>query len=81
MRYPVSMVLGGMAFFIMGSNYWGGCYAVGGLYFVLGMLMPQWLGYSPLVFGAVWGCTLALLGWRLGRIAARLKAEAGPTPA
>jgi hypothetical protein len=81
LRYPVSMVLAGMAFFIMGSNYWGGCYAVGGLYFGLGMLMPLWLAWSPLLFGAVWACTLAYIGWRLGRIGARLKAEAAPPPA
>jgi serine/threonine protein kinase len=81
LRYPVSLVLAGMAFFIMGSNYWGGCYAVGGAYFVLGMLMPLWLEWSPLIFGAAWAVTLAFIGWRLGRIGARLKAEACPPPA
>ena len=77
LRYPVSVVLAGMAFFIMGSNYWGGCYAVGGLFFVLGMLMPLCLEWAPLIFGAAWACTLIFIGWRLGRIGARLRAEAG----
>ena len=81
MRYPVSVVLAGMAFFIMGSNYWGGCYAVGGAFFALGMLMPLWLEWSPLIFGGAWAVTLALIGWRLGRIGARLKAEAAPPAA
>jgi serine/threonine protein kinase len=77
LRYPTTAILSGLAFFVMGSNYWGGCYAVGGAFFTLACLMPLHLDWAPLEFGALWGITLGLIGWRLRRLAARLKAESG----
>ena len=38
--YPIITMLSGLAFFTMGSNYWGRCYAVGAAFFVLAVLMP-----------------------------------------
>jgi serine/threonine protein kinase len=75
-RYPTSAVLSGLVFFALGSGYWGRCYAIGVAFFVLGMVMPFHLGWAPIEFGAAWGITLALIGFRLRRLAARLRAEA-----
>ena len=61
-------VLSGMAFFIMGSNYWGRCYAVGAAFFVLAVLMPLHLEYAPLTFGLLWSGTLAALGLHLRKL-------------
>ena len=74
------MIVSGMvgsvaALFTMGSNYWGGCFAIGSAFFVLAAVLPLHLSWAPLAFGTLWGLTLAGIGWRLGRIAARLKAE------
>jgi serine/threonine protein kinase len=63
--YPFSAVLSGMAFFIMGSNYWGRCYAVGCGFFVLAALMPLRLEWAPLIFGLSWSGTLLGLGLHL----------------
>lgn len=49
--YPFSAVLVGLAFFAMGSSYWGKCYLFGVAYFVLAQLMPLKLDWSPLEFG------------------------------
>src|SRR5262249_18512624 len=77
LRYPTTAILSGLAFFVMGSNYWGGCYAVGAAFFVLASLMPLHIDWAPIEFGILWGITLGLIGWRLNRLAARLKAEGG----
>ena len=33
--YPFISVVSGLAFFIMGSNYWGRCYAIGVAFFLI----------------------------------------------
>jgi eukaryotic-like serine/threonine-protein kinase len=66
--YPFSAILSGMAFFIMGSNYWGRCYAVGLAFFVLAALMPFFLNWSPLVFGLMWSAVLFYLGIHLRKL-------------
>jgi serine/threonine protein kinase len=66
--YPFMAILSGMAFFIMGSNYWGRCYAVGGAFFVLAALMPLHLEWAPLEFGLLWSLTLAALGLHLRKL-------------
>ena len=37
---PSSAILTGMAFFVMGSNYWGHCYALGLCFFSLATALP-----------------------------------------
>lgn len=75
--YPVASVLAGLGFFIMGSSYWGRCYALGGLFFAASLVMPLWLDWSPLLFGLLWGVALAALGQHLRRLgAAAAAAEA-----
>jgi len=66
--YPSMTILSGMAFFIMGSNYWGRCYAVGAAFFALAALMPFYLEYAPLAFGLLWSTTLAAMGLHLRKL-------------
>jgi serine/threonine-protein kinase len=63
--YPIITMLSGLAFFTMGSNYWGRCYAVGAAFFVLAVLMPLRLEFAPLAFGLLWSATLIALGLHL----------------
>jgi serine/threonine protein kinase len=74
--YPFITMLSGLAFFTMGSNYWGRCYAVGAAFFVAAVLMPLRLEYAPLAFGLLWSGTLAALGWHLRRLGHKQKADA-----
>jgi tRNA A-37 threonylcarbamoyl transferase component Bud32 len=69
--YPSMTILSGMAFFIMGSNYWGRCYAVGAAFFALAAVMPFCLPYAPLMFGVLWSATLAAVGLRLRKLAGK----------
>jgi tRNA A-37 threonylcarbamoyl transferase component Bud32 len=63
--YPTFMVLSGFLFVAMGRQYWGFCYVIGGIFFVLAVIMPWVMSWSPLVFGMAWGGTLAMISWRL----------------
>ncbi len=67
-HYPFASILTGLAFFVMGSQYWGRCYAIGLGYFALAALMPLQLRWAPLEFGVMWGVTLGGLGLYLRRI-------------
>jgi hypothetical protein len=66
--YPFSAIASGLAFFIMGSNYWGRLYAVGLLFFVVAILMPSHLEWAPLEFGALWSVTLLFVGLHLRKL-------------
>jgi hypothetical protein len=68
LMYPFSAILSGLAFFIMGSNYWGRCYAVGAAFFALAALMPLRLEWAPLEFGLLWSGTLLGLGLHLRKL-------------
>ena len=63
--YPTWAVLSGLAFFVMGSNYWGQCYVVGCLFFLLAVLMPLHREWAPVEFGIVWTASLVWIGLRL----------------
>lgn len=67
--YPSTAVMSGMAFFCMGSSYWGRCYAFGAAFFVLAALMPMKLEWAPLEFGLLWSVILAAIGLHLRRLA------------
>jgi hypothetical protein len=54
-----------MAFFALGSNFWGKLYAVGAAFFVLALVMVLDLRWATLEFGGLWGLTLGLIGLRL----------------
>src|SRR5262249_34330405 len=67
-EYPYLTIMAGMAFFFLGSSYWGGCYAIALAYFVLAALMLLDIRWSVLEYGALWGAVLALIGWHLRRL-------------
>jgi tRNA A-37 threonylcarbamoyl transferase component Bud32 len=66
--YPFSSLLTGLAFFSMGSNYWGKCYAFGLAFIGLAALMPFKLDLAPLLFGLLWSVTFISLGLHLRRL-------------
>jgi hypothetical protein len=74
--YPFSSLLTGLAFFAMGSNYWGKCYAFGLAFMGLAGLMLLKLDLAPLLFGLLWSVTFVSLGLHLHR----LSRENGPDP-
>ncbi len=80
MLYPFSTVISGLAFFIMGSNYWGRLYAVGVVFFVAAALMPTHIEWAPIEFGALWTLTLLAIGLHLRRLGEKAEAEKTPTP-
>jgi serine/threonine protein kinase len=75
--YPFSAVLSGLAFFVMGSNYWGRCYALGLLFFGLAFTVTFALWLAPLAFGLLWGGTLLAVGLRLRRLGSKGGPERG----
>jgi serine/threonine protein kinase len=77
--YPFSAVLSGLAFFVMGSNYWGWFYALGAAFWVLAGAMLLQLQWAPLEFGVLWAGVLTLLGLHLRRLARQ--ADVDPRPA
>jgi hypothetical protein len=66
--YPFLAVLSGLAFFVMGSNYWGRCYTIGVAFFCLACLMPFRLEWAPLGYGVLWAGTLTMVGFHLRRL-------------
>ncbi len=77
--YPFISMVSGLAFFIMGANYWGRCYTFGAAFFIAAALMPMQMTLAPLVFGVLWTVTLLMLGMRLRRQAGKSLA-AGSSP-
>jgi serine/threonine protein kinase len=73
--YPFISLTAGLAFFTMGSNYWGKCYAIGLAFFGIAALMPFHLEWAPLEFGLLWGVSLTILGLHLRGLARQAAAE------
>jgi serine/threonine protein kinase len=69
--YPSLAAVTGLIFFIMGSNYWGRCYAFGVAFFGLALLMSWRTDLAPLAFGALWAGSLVAIGRHLQRLGAR----------
>jgi eukaryotic-like serine/threonine-protein kinase len=63
--YPFISMVSGLAFFIMGANYWGRCYAIGLVFLVTAPLMTLDLTFGPLIFGVIWGAVLVIMGLHL----------------
>ncbi len=78
--YPFIAMVSGLAFFIMGSNYWGRCYAIGAVFFLLAPLMTLDLTLAPLLFGAVWTIVLAMMGLHLRAQGRPADADIAPVP-
>jgi serine/threonine-protein kinase len=66
--YPHFATLSGLAFVVLGSSYWGGCYLLGLAFFGLALVMPSHLPWAPLEFGAFWTAALVATGLRLRRL-------------
>ena len=63
--YPLVAALTGMAFVVLGSSYWGRCYAFGLAFYGLALLMHVDLRWSPIEFGFTWSAVLIIIGNRL----------------
>ncbi len=59
--YPVLSILSGLAFFAMGNNYWGPCYAFGVAFFGSALLNVLALEWAPLEFATLWGLAVTSL--------------------
>jgi hypothetical protein len=66
--YPFYAAVTGLAFFALGSNYWGGCYVIGVAFFALPALMFLDMRWAVLEFGGLWTIALVTLGRRLRRL-------------
>jgi eukaryotic-like serine/threonine-protein kinase len=66
--YPVIAAVTGMAFYVLGSSYWGWCYAIGLAFHLLALLMPLDLQFAPLAHGALWAIALGAIAFRLRRL-------------
>jgi predicted Ser/Thr protein kinase len=73
--YPYTALISGLAFFIMGANYWGRCYAIGLAFFLAAALMPLHLEWAPLIFGLLWSTALTALGLHLRALSRQAEAE------
>jgi eukaryotic-like serine/threonine-protein kinase len=73
--YPFSAIASGLAFFIMGSNYWGRFYVIGLAFFLLAALMPMHLEWASLEFGTLWGAILLVLGLHLRNVGKQAQAD------
>ena len=66
--YPQLAILASLGFVMMGSSYWGYCYAMGVGMLLLALLMTWNLAWAPLEFGLAWGGCLVALGRHLRRL-------------
>jgi eukaryotic-like serine/threonine-protein kinase len=75
--YPFLSLVAGLAFFMMGSNYWGRCYIVGAAFWLLAAVTPAYLTLAPLGFGLLWFAALLMLGLHLRKLS---QPPAAPPP-
>jgi serine/threonine-protein kinase len=78
--YPVWSVLSGLAFFVMGSSYWGRLYVIGLAFFLMAVLMPFQLEWAPLEFGILWCASLVGIGLHLRHLQQRDAPATTPKP-
>jgi hypothetical protein len=76
--YPYYALFTGMAFFVLGSSYWGWLYALGAAFFALALVMVADLRWAVLEFGGMWTAALCLIGFRLRRLG-REREQSAPT--
>jgi serine/threonine protein kinase len=67
-EYPLFAITAGMAFFVLGSSYWGRCYAIALAFFVLSGVMLLRLEWATLEFGGLWAVVLVVIGRHLSRL-------------
>lgn len=76
-EYPYLAVMAGMAFFVLGSSYWGGCYGIALAFFVLSGVMVLDMRWAVLEYGVFWGIVLTLIGFRLRQLGGESEQGAG----
>jgi eukaryotic-like serine/threonine-protein kinase len=69
--YPYWAILTGLAFFSMGTSYWGRFYFFGVLFFGIAGVMAWKLEWSVLLYGLAWSGTLLDVGLYLQRVGKR----------
>jgi hypothetical protein len=69
--YPLITAVTGMPFFILGSCYWGSCYAFAAAFLGLSLLMPFDPRWAPIEFGLLWAVVLGIIGFRMRRLATK----------
>ncbi len=67
-EYPLFAITAGMAFFVLGSSYWGRCYAIALAFFALSGVMLLRLEWATLEFGGLWAVVLVVIGRHLSRL-------------
>ena len=76
--YPFFSITAGMAFFVLGSSYWGRCYAFGVAFFALSGVMLLRLEWATLEYGVLWALVLLAIGRRLSTLGREHAQRAGP---
>jgi Protein kinase domain len=71
--YPYFAVMAGMAYCVLGSSYWGRCYAFGVAFWVLAGVMLLDMRWAILEYGGMWAFALASIGFHLRRLGERGK--------
>ena len=69
--YPPLSILSGLAFFVMGNNYWGRCYLYGIGFFVGAVLNVLALQWAPLLFAFLWVIALTNLAGHMRALSRR----------
>jgi serine/threonine protein kinase len=77
--YPYYAVVTGLVFFVLGSSYWGWCYAISLAFWLLPGLMLFDMRWALLEFGGLWTLALLAIGRRLQRLA-RERGDGGTEP-
>jgi hypothetical protein len=77
-QYPPWAAATGLAFFVMGNNYWGWCYAFGLAFCGLALVMTLDLRWAPIEFGALWAAVFTVIGVRLHAVDANTPRGAKP---
>lgn len=78
--YPFLAISTGLAFFAMGSNYWGRCYVLGVGFFGLGAVMPLALDLAPLLFGLAWAGALSAIARHLQNLGKKARSDFEQNP-
>jgi serine/threonine protein kinase len=67
---PLSLLLSGLAFFVMGCHVWGWSYMIGLAFMAAAPLLARYhtSPWTPFWFGVAWGIALLIIGLRFYRI-------------
>lgn len=74
--YPFFAIAADLAFFVLGSSYWGRCCAFAVAFYASAWVMVWDLRWAVLEFGGLWSLVLVILGRHLGHLGQE-RAEAG----